>query len=73
MSGLTIEEQLERQLKKSYKMKNPVRVLYYQTALEKGVKAIIPFETFVTSWAGSEWLKKIHSCLPAHEGTLRGH
>ena len=50
--------ELKAEIRKSEKMQNATRVVYYVKMLHNGMVAVASYENFINSWAGQEWFKK---------------
>ena len=55
---LSMPEQLDLEIRKSHKSGNATKLFYYLQAQKKNLSACADYETFINSWAGTEWLKK---------------
>lgn len=57
---LTYEEQLEKKINAAYKRNNQDEADYYSECLANCC-ACASYETFISSWAGKNWLKRRHN------------
>jgi len=55
-SNLTYNEQIEREINQSRKMRDAGRLIYYTQALK--FWATVSYETFVKSWAYDGWYRQ---------------
>lgn len=53
---MDFEDHIRYEIKKSHKLRNATRLIYYTEALEQpGVVALASFEQFRGSWAFNDW------------------